>query len=58
MAHRILHDITSNLHQAKLYSIMEDETTDASNKTQLVFIRWVDTDFKVHEEFMGLAISA
>ena len=34
---------------------MADETTDASNHEQVtIVIRWVTTDFQVHEEFIGL----
>ena len=34
---------------------MVDETTHISNKEQAVFcLRWVDHEFKVHEEFIGL----
>ena len=46
---------TFTLHQAKLCSIIADETTDGSYEELLVFvIRWVDSAFKAHEEFMGL----
>lgn len=34
---------------------MVDETTDSSNREQVVVcIRWVDSNFKVHEDFIGL----
>ena len=34
---------------------MVDETTDCSNKEQVVLvIRWVDGDLNVHESFIGL----
>ena len=34
---------------------MADETTDASNKEQLVIcIRWVDDDLIAHEDFIGM----
>ena len=34
---------------------MADEATDASNKEQFVIsLRWVDDEFEVHEEFIGL----
>ena len=34
---------------------MADEATDASNKEQfLICLRWVDDEFEVHEEFIGL----
>lgn len=32
-----------------------DETTDVSNQEQAVFcLRWVDQEFEVHEDFIGL----
>ena len=38
-----------------LYTIMADETTDCSNKEQFVVcFRWVDSNFEVHEDFVGL----
>ena len=34
---------------------MADETVDVSNNEQLViYIRWVDKDLEVHEEFVGV----
>ena len=37
------------------FTIMVDETTDSSNREQLViFFRWVDNSCEVHEEFVGL----
>ena len=34
---------------------MADETTDVSNKEQVVVcIRWVDSNITVHENFVGL----
>ena len=34
---------------------MADETTDAANKEQLVIVyRWIDDEFGVHEDFVGL----
>ncbi len=34
---------------------MADETTDVSNKEQLVSVfRWVGSNFDVHEEYLGL----
>ena len=33
------------------FSIIADEATDVSNKEQMmVYIRWVDEDFSVHED--------
>ena len=33
---------------------MADKTADESNKEQVVCIRWVDSNFTVHEGFVGL----
>ena len=56
MAHKVLRNISSWLHNASLFTIMADETTDASNKEQVVIIfRYVDNnDVSVEEEFIGL----
>ena len=36
---------------------MVDETTDAANKEQVVIcIRWVDSNFEAHEEFVGMHV--
>ena len=38
-----------------LYSIMTDETTDSSNRAQVViYLRWVDNSLNAHEDFIGL----
>ena len=56
MAHKILRNINFRLHSASFFTIMADETTDASNKEQVVIVfRYVDNnDFSVEEEFLGL----
>ena len=55
MGLRILRDIISSLRGAQFYTIMVDETADVSNREQVVIcIRWVSSNFEVHEEFMGL----
>ena len=55
MAHACLREITKELQMAQYYTIMADETTDSSNKEQLVNVfRYVDDDLHVHEEFVGL----
>ena len=55
MAHLVLRQKASSIHSSPFYTVMVDETTDASNQEQVVFcIRWVSSDFEVHEEFMGL----
>ena len=46
----IIHELKSTF-----YTIMIDETTDASNSEQVVIvIRYVGDDLSVHEEFIGL----
>ena len=55
MSLKILREIISNIHNAFFYTVMVDETTDCSNKEQVVLvIRWVDEQLIVHEEFIGL----
>ena len=44
MSLRVLREITSAVQKALLYTVMVDETTDCSNKKQVV--RWVDGDLK------------
>ena len=55
MAHKVLRAINSKLHNACFFTLMADETTDASNKEQVVIVlRYVDNnDFSV-EDFIGL----
>ena len=44
-----------SIHSAPFLSIMIDETTDVSNKEQVVVcLRWVDTLLQAHEEFIGV----
>ena len=51
MALSVLHSISNEV----AGSIMIDETTDNSNVEQMVFcLRYVDDNFDVHEEFIGL----
>ena len=55
MSLKILREIISNIHNAFFYTVMVDETTDCSNKEQVVLvIRWIDEQLIVHEEFIGL----
>ena len=55
MALKVLRDVASRIRTSSCYSIMADETTDVSNQEQLtIVLRWVDSDFSVHEEFVGL----
>ena len=55
MAKHILEEIASHIQQSTFFSLMADETTDAANKEQLVVVyRWIDDEFTVYEEFVGL----
>ena len=54
MALQVLRKI-ADLQNSPFYTLMVDETTDVSNKEQVVLcLRWVDDKFNVHEEFIGL----
>ena len=55
MALGILREISCNIQEAKIYTIMTDETADVSNTEQLVIcFRWVDDNLSIHEDFIGL----
>ncbi|XP_062585373.1 zinc finger MYM-type protein 1-like [Saccostrea cucullata] len=57
MALKILRDVASNIRENGYFSIMVDETTDQSNREQVVIvIRHVDSNLDVHEEFIGLCM--
>ena len=46
---------TENLQKSLFLTVMVDETTDVSNVEQVVIcLRWVDENFEVREEFVGL----
>ena len=56
MAHHILRQVVESLKTAS--TIMVDETTDVSNKEQVVVcFRWVDSNLESHEEFVGLYVT-
>lgn len=51
----MLREISENIQNAKIFTIMADETADVSVKEQLVVcIRWVNDKFIIHEDFMGM----
>ncbi len=55
MSHSVLRKLLGDIHNFPFLTIMVDETTDVSNKEQLTLvIRWVDENFEVNEEFLGL----
>lgn len=56
MSQMISREIAVELQSAPFLTIMEDETTNVSNKEQLVIcFRWVDKKLEAHEEFVGLS---
>lgn len=57
MSHSILQQICSTLRSAKFLAVMINETTDISNKEQVViWIRHVDENLMGHKEFVGLHV--
>ena len=57
IALRILREIAQDIRNSTFFSIMADETTDKSNREQVVIvIRHVDENLLVHEEFIGLSM--
>ena len=55
MAHQVLRKIGNNLQGTNFFTVMADETTDISNREQVViYLRWVSESLDVHEEFIGL----
>ena len=55
MALQVLRQMIESMSSSSFLSLMVDETTDISNKEQLVVcIRWVDKKLQPHEDFIGL----
>ena len=55
MALHISRDIAASFHSTPFLTLMVDETTNESNKEQVVIcLRWVDNSLEAHEEFIGL----
>ncbi|XP_041374139.1 zinc finger MYM-type protein 1-like [Gigantopelta aegis] len=55
MALGILRQVAKNIRDDGFFTIMADETTDQSNREQVVIVlRHVDSDITVYEEFIGL----
>ena len=55
LAHHLLQDLLIDIREAEWFSLILDETKDISVKEQLVVtIRWVDTNYKIHEDLIGL----
>lgn len=55
MALKVMRGIANSITESGYYSIMADETIDASNTEQLVIcIRWVDKEMTVNESYVGV----
>ena len=55
MALQVLRQVIKSMSSSPFLSLMVDETTDISNKEQLVVcICWVDNNLQPYEEFIGL----
>ena len=57
MAAEVLDNISTNIQHANFFTVMADESTDASYKEQVVVvIRWVDKNLDVYEDFTDLHV--
>ena len=57
MALQVLRKSVCKIQEAVNFAVMIDETTDQSNKEQVVLVLcWVDDKLEAHEEFIGLYI--
>lgn len=55
MGQLVLRNLLSEASGSMWFSILADEATDVSHDEQMsLSIRWVDTDYDVHEEALGL----
>lgn len=55
MSQILVRGISEDIRNSLYYALMADETTDVSNREQLVIcIRWIDELLEVHEDFIGL----
>ena len=55
IAQAILHRLVRQIQSSVFFMLMVDETTDISNREQVVLVfRWVEDDLAVHEDFFGL----
>ena len=54
MAQQIVRGLSNQIRASKLFAILADETTDSSNREQLVIcLRWFDDELNVHEDMVG-----
>ena len=55
MSQHIQREVAANIRSADFFTLMADETPDLQNKEQCVIcLRWVDNEFEVHEDLIGL----
>ena len=55
MSKNLMRKLLDSIRNTDFYTIMIDETTDISNKEQVVFcLRWVDENLDCNEDFLGL----
>lgn len=55
MANSVLRAVLKEIHSADWFSIIVDEATDVTRCEQMcVCIRWVDNEYKINEEAIGL----
>ena len=54
MAHEVLIEISTQVIEAKLFSLLVDEISDAARKEQISFVlRYVDSDCNIQQRFIG-----
>ena len=53
MALHILQQISSDIAQNGIFSIMADKCTDITNKEQFIYIHWEDRMLTNHEDVRG-----
>ena len=52
---QIIRSLAAEIRHSHFFALLADETTDASNRQQLVVcIRWIDDGLQAHEDFIGL----
>jgi len=57
MAQHVLRTLLERVREVRFFSIICDEVTDQCRQHQLgISVRWVDTNFDVHEDFVELCL--
>jgi hypothetical protein len=55
MSDRVIRSLADEIRHSHFFALLADETTDVSNRQQLVVcIRWIDDGIQAHEDFIGL----